>query len=328
MGKQENTQNKEGIYFEKMCSTPSFYSPNIGIMKKVLDKKSSNYSNLKVFLQKIYEALYPNLDMYNIYEFLQQLNHNDKIVQSSSLLEDSLENLVEKYPRWQPARARNNGSWIQIGYSLKEDNGKVYPAQPEDIKVYATFKDSNIQDVYVKSIEYLLQNARNVFVAKIATCNRADQTCYWLSKEDFSHLENFYKSYSDELVTSMPLVAYKGKLGISKEFPDDSHNATQANIIADYLKDIKDVAQIDVEDMYNNFIAKWNKGDCEERHYCKFKNMSAFSFVVILDTLDAVLSAKGLTNDSFLLNDDKKIWWALYQSRSWEEVNRHLKEEV
>ena len=60
-------------------------------------------------------------------------------------------------------------------------------------------------------------------------CSRADQMCYWLSPNDFKHLEDFYRPYFKDMEEALPFVAYKGKLGVSKDFPDadNSHNATQ-----------------------------------------------------------------------------------------------------
>lgn len=64
----------------------------------------------------------------------------------------------------------------------------------------------------------------------------------------------------NNLIESIPFIAYKNKLGISKDFPgtEISHNSTMAHIISDYLKNVQDVESINLEAMYNNYIAKWN----------------------------------------------------------------------
>ena len=116
---------------------------------------------------------------------------------------------------------------------------------------------------------YLLENANDSFGAKVSVCSRSDQMCYWLSRNDFRHLENYFKPFFSEMEKTMPFVAYKGMLGISRDFPgaDDSHNATQSNIIADYLKTVSDVDDVDLENMYNHYIAKWNADIYEESDY-------------------------------------------------------------
>ena len=181
----------------------------------------------------------------------------------------------------------------------------------------------SIQNVFVDSLKYILQNAEDTFGAKIATCNRSDQMCYWLSVKDFKHLEDFYRPYYKDMVKSLPFVAYKGMLGISKDFPgvDDSHNSTQAHIISDYLRTVNNIEDIDLESMYNLYIAKWNADIYDENPYGGFKNNSALSFIVILDTLDSILNETGVTEDSLLLSGDKKIWRMLSKSRCWADIN-------
>ena len=120
----------------------------------------------------------------------------------------------------------------------------------------------------------------------------------------------------------MPFVAYKGKLGISKDFPgtDDSHNLAQAHIISDYFSTVNVVGSVDLEDMYNNYIAKWNADKYEEGSW-GFKSSSALSFVVIMDTLDAILDGAEINKRSSLLNPERRIWRILAQSKCWADVN-------
>ena len=126
-----------------------------------------------------------------------------------------------------------------------------------------------------------------------------------------------------EMVESLPFVAYKGKLGISRDFPgiDRSHNSTMAYIISDYLKTVKNAGEIDLEDMYNNYISKWNGDLYEECGFGGFKNNSALSFIVILDTLDVLLGEAVITDHSFLLSGDARMWQVLAESRCWSDVN-------
>ena len=130
------------------------------------------------------------------------------------------------------------------------------------------------------------------------------------------------------MVRSMPFVAYKGMLGISREFPgaDDSHNATQSNIIADYLKTVSNVDGVDLENMYNHYIAKWNADIYEEPNYRCFKRNTALSFIVLIDTLDAILNEKEVTEESILLSGDSRIWHTLADSYCWADVNEKWKE--
>ena len=73
--------------------------------------------------------------------------------------------------------------------------------------------------------------------------------------------------------------------------------------------------------MYNNYIQKWNADIYEEQEYGRFRDQSALSFIVINDTLDALLGISKLTEDSLLLSGDPKIWRVLSKSYCWKDVN-------
>ena len=180
----------------------------------------------------------------------------------------------------------------------------------------------NAQGVFTDSIRYLLKNAKQMFAAKMAVYERVDQLCYWLDLEDLPCLERYFEPLFGDLEMSMPFVAYKGKLGISKDFPgtDDSHNLTQAHIISDYFSAVSDVGNVDLEDMFNNYIAKWN-ADIYEEESLGFKSSSALSFVVIMDTLDALLDGDEINERSSLLVSERGIWRILAQSKCWADVN-------
>jgi hypothetical protein len=150
--------------------------------------------------------------------------------------------------------------------------------------------------------------------------------CYWLSPTDFKHLEDFYQPYSQDMKKPMSFIAYKGMLGISKDFPgaDCSHNSLQAHIVSDYMKTIANISEVDLEAMYNNYIAKWNADIYEDNDYCGFKNCSALSFIVVLDTLDIILGDTELSNSSLLLSDNKEFWDVLSRSKCWADVNAKI----
>lgn len=326
--KEEQKRRAHIIYEKKrfaedLSADIPLFSPNMGIRKKQFDKSLPRYIELNALLRDIYLKYQPKFLKDDIYRYFQKLNEDDCVVKHINNLIDILDNLPKQYSRWDVDNmAQCTCGWVQTIYGKKGEDGHV-PNKPSNLKVYACFNHANIHDVFIDSLKYLLNNADNTFAAKIATFNRADQMCYWLSKSDFVHLENFFRPYFSNMAKSLPFVAYKGVLGISREFPgwDDSHNATQAHIIADYLKTVNDAADVDLEEMYNNYIAKWNADIYEENDYSCFKNSSALSFVVILDTIDAILSRAELSEESLLLSGDKRIWGILSSCRCWADVN-------
>ena len=84
---------------------------------------------------------------------------------------------------------------------------------------------------------------------------------------------------------------------------------------------MNNAADVDLEEMYNNYIAKWNADIYEESDYSGFKNSSALSFIVILDTIDTILGGDELSEESLLLSGDKRIWGILSDSRCWADMN-------
>jgi len=298
------------------------FSPNMGIRAKQLDKSSKKYERLNNLVKAIYKKFSPKFDYYDIYKYFQKIDTKKRIINDTETFEKQLESLCKGNSTWKNPHANGSfGYWVQISYTRADDEDGFSAGKPNNIKAYACFKTTAIKDIFVDSIKYLLQNAHDNFAAKIATCQRSDQMCYWLSKDDFKLLESFYKPYAKDMKKTLPFVAYKGMLGVSKDFPDvNSHNATQASIIADYLKGVNNEESIDLEDMYNNYISKWN-GDIYNKNNNGFLRDSALSFIMILDTLDAILGKTRITDNSFMLSGEAKPWNVLAKSRCWFEVN-------
>lgn len=301
-------------------------SPNFGIRGKTFDKASRKYSELTDLLKMLYNRFLPSFDHYDVYRYFQKIDENNRIVRDCNEFAKSLKKLSEGNSYWTESLANvNSGYWVQVYYIRKEDNEKILPNRPKNIKVYAYIKRSDIQTIFMDSLRYMLENAKNNFAAKIATCNRSDQMCYWISADDFKHLEGFYRQYVNDMVESLPFVAYKSKLGISREFQDvDSHNAMQALIISDYLKNVQSADSIDLADMYNNYIKKWNADIYEDgKDGCKFKYQSVLSFITILDTLDCLLGKTRISNKSLLMSGNAELWNVLAKSLCWADVNEN-----
>lgn len=298
----------------------------MGIREKHLDKTTHQYAALNALLKDIYRQFTPQFHSDAIYKYFQQMDEKEKIIDNREKYKAVIETLTQGNENWKDASTDGSwGYWVQAIFPRKEEEFRGSPAKSENVKVYACFKNTDIKAVFVDSLKYLLQHAEETFAAKISIFRRSDQMCYWLSQKDFRHLEAFFMPYAGDMVRSMPFVAYKGQLGISRDFPgaDDSHNSTQAHIIADYLKTVKDVGEVDVEDMYNNYIAKWNADIYDEQDQMHFKSSSALSFVIIMDTLDALLGRTEITDESFLLSGDGEAWRILSKSHCWADVNKN-----
>ena len=325
---QEHIRHEKVRYATNLSPEIPLFSPNLGIRRKSLDKTSPQYANLNTLLKDIYTQFAPKFESNKIYQYLQKLNTKDRIIKNTRGAETLLANLSVGLSHWQERGLTNCWSnWVQVSYTRIGVDKHYSPGRPQNIKVYANLKRDDIQSIFIESLKYLLDKANDSFGAKVSTCSRADQMCYWLSKKDFRHLENYFMPYFIDMEKTMPFVAYKGMLGISREFPgiDDSHNATQANIIADYLKTVIDINDVDLENMYNRYIAKWNDDIYEEDDFFCFRRNTALSFIVLLDSLDAILSETGVMDSSLLMSDDSKIWHTLANSCCWADVNEKWK---
>ena len=323
--RQERIRQEKVRYAIEFLPSATRFSPNMGIRVKHLDKHSSRYEDLNTLLKKLYAEASPKLSIENVYCCLQKIDYNKRIISDEDELRTELEQLPQLNPNWENAFVNTNGGdWVQVICHRKGDEPWRSPARPENVKVYAYFGDEQSQCVFTDSIRYLLTQAKKMFAAKMAVYERADQMCYWLDPMDYSCLEQYFEQYHNDMKVSMAFIAYKGKLGISKDFPgsDESHNLAQAHIISDYFKTIKDISEIELEDMYNHYIAKWN-ADLYEENDLGFKGSSALSFVVIMDTLDAILGG-GIDEQSPLLSSEGEIWSVLSKSKCWADVNEGL----
>jgi len=323
--RQEFAVQEKAKYACPLSEKVPGFSPNLGIREKHLDKQSAGYIYLNGYLRQIYEKARPQFRSNDIYKYIQRWK-DERVIKDTDEFKQSIETLSEGLSKWnRPDTKGSSGNWVQSVFSLQGEDWRRMPNCPENLKIYISLRNHNVQKVFTTSLAYLLQNANASFAAKIAVYNRSDQICYWISAEDFKHLETFYKPFSPDLEKALPFVAYKGKLGISREFSgiDDSHNSLQAHIMADYFKTLGESDRVDLEDMYNNYIAKWNADIVEESEYCGFKNNSALSFMVILETLDILLTQKDIPKDSFLLSGESRLWQILAESRCWADVNEN-----
>ena len=320
---REHVRQEKARYSIDLLPTIPRLSPNMGIRIKHLDRHLPRYEALNTLLRELFAKAFPDLGTTHLYTILQKIDHNILNVKNVGKLEEDLKHLSAKHPFWRDVSVNTSwGHWVQVTCRRKVDELWKTPATPGNIKVYAYIGGGTAQDVFIDSIRHLLTHAKQIFAAKLAIFERADQLCYWIDLEDYPCLEHFFEPFSGLLEESMPFVAYKGKLGISKEFPgmDDSHNLVQAHILSDYFKTGRDASEVDLEDMYNNYIAKWNADVFEEKEW-GFKSHSVLSFLVVLDTLDAILKGNGINGQSLLFSNERNFWETLAESRCWADVN-------
>ena len=195
------------------------------------------------------------------------------------------------------------------------------------IKVYISVADEdNILPVFGDAVKFLIQQGKHRFHAKVARRRRSDHICLWTAGEDFFALENYLKKYDKDLITPLPFIAYRNKLGISREFYSwDSHNGVQASMISLYLKHIENIADVEVLTMYSEYVKAWN-GELPDDHYLtkEYKRSNTQEFLILIETLDVLLGNSKITDDHFLLNGDEALWMALGESKNWWQVGKKM----
>ena len=218
--------------------------------------------------------------------------------------------------------------WVYFGFSNGQFN---FVPTPYMLKAYVSLQCTDICEVFFQSLIYLKKHAQKNFGAKVSKIDRADQMCYWISPTDLSLLYDYYASYYEILKCEMEFVAYRNKIGISRDFGNEvSHNQMQAELISTYFNIIQSKEEIDLLEMYRLFVEGWNGALSEEHPFTKaFKYTSAASFLVLLETLQTILQKDSqLPEDSLLLTENRKLWGSLCDAKCWGDLETDNSSEI
>ena len=328
LSERSHEKEMKALYAEELPLEVPRCSRNFGVRTKTLPKGTPAYEKMNALLRELHTKFYPDFRQGDIYKHLQILQMDVPVIKSESELEKILEDLPGGNPYWEKGSVNpTHRVWMQVMYSVADKDKQTYPGVSENVKAYAFVKDGDPEDLFVGSLRYLLSHAKHCFAAKLGYFSRSDQMCFWLSEDDFIFLEEFFRPYFPSMEASLPFVAYKGKLGISKEFSgfDDSHNSTVAHILSDYLKRVSAPEYVDMEKMVGEYVGKWNGDIYEDSRYGSFREQSALSLIVMLDSFDAILENGGqLGSDSFLLRGGS-MWTVLSRSRCWADVGKNYR---
>ena len=199
-------------------------SLNAGLKTYILQQDNPAYSAREEILIDLFQRFGKDADQYVIYEDLQGI---DRSV-DTGLCRDHIESLKELaasmpdkwkdcftdtgYDRWWKFSVENWLSDLAL------------------IKVYVSLRDiSKLSKVFCETVRLLLEYSDNRFHAKVSRVKRKDSMCFWVSRHAFHILESHFSECSDVIGGAMPFIAYRGRLGISRELATfDSHNSEQA----------------------------------------------------------------------------------------------------
>ena len=321
--RKEQERREYAAPLSDSCEIPSRFA---GVRELRMDAGNPEArESLNSLLQLLYAHKGPKIVQRDVYDSIQGLNeHAGRLHGISEALQKLKELACARIGINRCSIDIHDDYWGRFDFEYGEDNREYDDLSL--VKVYLSTRDhTNCVALFQDVVTFLAQTCRHRFHAKVSRYKRSDQICLWVPRRDFFALERHIASY-DELVTPLPFVAYRNKLGVSREFCSwDSHNGVQATLISCYLQQMGDEASIDVLDMYSMYVRAWN-GELDEDHPLtkEFMHSNAQELLILLETLDVLLGNAELTDDCLLLNGDGSLWYALGSARNWHAVQTSI----
>lgn len=304
------------------CPIPSVYA---GIRElHLVAKNQETLKELNSLLASMYDRYGKQIKQKDAYRLMQGFGEEEKSLNVKYDLKDMIAQM-DIDPSCQISIDKDS-HWVRLDC----ERGDRYECNDMAlVKAYLSVaNEGDLREVFRKTVCFLIQEGQHRFHAKAARKMRADQICLWVSREDFFRLENYVRSMDQLLIKPLPFVAYRGKIGISRELHSwDSHNGVQATLVSVYLGSVQDKDKIDVRDMYEQYVNAWN-GDLEEGHALsrEFKRSNAQEFIILMESIHCILGNNEIDDDHILLSGDSSMWSALGESKNWFEVGERIKE--
>ena len=306
-------------------------SGNAGLKNYEILRSNPGYHAREALLKELFEKYGPQASMYDIYEELQGI---DRSVSTGLGKEDfaALKQLAaDMSEKWKDCFTdTGRDSWWKFSVECAD------PAVPwlNDlalIKVYVSVEDSSVaSEVFTGIVRLLLEKSDNRFHAKISRVKRRDSMCFWVSRYAFFLLEKYLAGEGNIVSGFMPFIAYRGKLGISRELATfDSHTSIQALLISRYFRTEECRIKTDLGDMYSLLVRAWN-GQLPDSHPLTevFRYERAQSILLLLDTMDVITERTQITDDHLFLQECGKMWRALGIASDWNKAERFYQAEL
>lgn len=316
----EKEKKEYALPLPENCVLPSHFA---GVRKLDIPiTNSERHKELNELLENLYIAYGDKISQRDVYNVIQHIGEDysdlDKMVKS---VEKVYEEAVAEH-RYNSCKLTINDNWW-IRFDLDRYDKEEGYDDLSLIKVYISVSDdARIIDVFETLLRKLISEGKHRFHAKISKKKRKDHICFWVAREDFFLLEQSVIDFESILITPLEFVAYRGKLGISREmFSWDSYNGILAGLICLYLSLIKNVEEISAIAMYSRYVEAWN-GDLpsEDSFSEHYKSSNAQELIILLESLNVILGNDKVDDSSILLNGDSDLWHILGNSRNWYEV--------
>lgn len=313
----------------------SFVVPSLNADLKSYEILRDNeaYRSREALLRELFQKYGNKATQYDVYEELQGVDQSLHVPLKRKAFEE-LENLAEKLPDKWKHYSSDSGYDCWWKFSAEYVDSKApHLNEMGMIKVYISVDDiSRIPETYYAAVSLLLENSDNGFYSKVSTMKRTDSMCFWVSRHGFDLLENHFKDNSHVVGGALPFVAYRGKLGISRELASfDSHNGIQAELISSYFHGLENADQVDMGEMYKLLVKAWNRELPEDHPVMRaFRFSKAQMILILLDTMDIITSRTRLSDDHLFLQENGCLWKALGEvnREEWDQLERHYQHAV
>lgn len=292
----------------------------LGIRKMPDVIKTEEYNALNCKLKEYYRAWKKNPNWDGLYRYMQQVDSNQNTDWNEDYSKRVRLHIQSTKNRWDSVSWNTDGCWAQLLTRKGERS-----VTSDHIKIYASMGNASVSEIFLGVVKILLSRAQNSFAAKVSKYMRKESMCIWVRKADLVLIENYFNGFKDELIENLDFIAYRGKLGYSREtYSGDSHNQWQAELMKGYFKQHTGENELELSDMYQYLIDAWNyemrKGN---RIADSFKNADAQILIILLETFFIIIKNKPFNDDNILLSDDSLVWEPLCRGRNWASVGSH-----
>jgi len=303
----------------------------LGVRKYEIKNQNEKYQELNEHLKTLFDFYLENNQKSGcIYEKRQNIDFKQKTDWKKEDLIELVNFAKSKTENWEDAYKNDDYYWSCFWIT---DKKKTPYDSSEHIKIYATVSGNEVKNIFMNAIKFLIENGENSFAAKVSKLVRDDLMCFWVYKNEYLLLEQFFIESKINLITPMKFMAYKNGLGISHELSMSSHNSLQSELIEKYFKYLiqknrKDRDSVSLSEMYSLFIAGWNRKVSKKHLFSRYAEYEyADSLVVLLETIEILIGNKEIDDDNILLSNSEKVWSSLAHSYCWSDVEERYKSE-
>ena len=290
-----NKQKKLDYAYQLPADIPRI-SPHCGDHAYPLGNDPQHLNDL---LRDIYQHVY-YADYVDIYKYM--LNYKEDI---QTDWKDISSHGLDDY---------SSSDWVEYSSPLRVHYYKW-------IKVVVSLKDqTHVARFFNDCLDYLVEHATEGYHAKASKKYRNDNVHFWVTRKDFFPFEEYLKKHQKLMSNDLPFIAYRGKLGITKEYSDRSHNSSFAKIISLYLQHITSEDEISFTSMMDLFVKAWNM----ELDDTTFNDTSALDLVLLLETADVLTNKTSVHDEHLLLSGDEEKFYTLADCRNWKQYEKKM----